>query len=73
MNTGYLSRIFYNSLKTARNNGRVSQVLYPSIYSNQYSGDEVVVAANNAYIKYKNEINENKSKEIKPAKTSIIT
>ena len=73
MNTAYLSRIFYNSLKTARNNGRVSQVLYPSIYSNQYSGDEVVVAANNAYIKYKNEINENKSKEIKPAKTSIIT
>jgi len=73
MNTGYLSRIFYNSIKTARNNGRVSQVLYPSIYSNQYSGDEVVVAANNAYIKYKNEINENKSKEIKPAKTSIIT
>ena len=73
MNTAYLSRIFYNSLKTARNNGRVSQVLYPSIYSNQYSGDEVVVAANKAYIKYKNEINENKSKEIKPAKTSIIT
>tara|TARA_A100001037_G_C14681213_1_gene427398 strand:- start:102 stop:323 length:222 start_codon:yes stop_codon:yes gene_type:complete len=73
MNTGYLSRIFYNSIKTARNNGRVSQVLYPSVYSNQYSGDEVVVAANNAYIKYKNEINENKSKEIKPAKTSIIT
>ena len=68
MNTAYLSRIFYNSLKTARNNGRVSQVLYPSIYSNQYSGDEVVVAENNAYIKYKNEINENKSKEIKPLK-----
>ena len=68
MNTGYLSRIFYNSIKTARNNGRVSQVLYPSVYSNQYSGDEVVVAANNAYIKYKNEINENKSKEIKPLK-----
>ena len=73
MNTTYLSRIFYNSLKTARNNGRISQILYPSIYSNQYSGDEVVVAVNDAYVKYKNEINGNKSKEIKPAKTLIVT
>ena len=73
MNTTYLSRIFYNSLKAARNNGRVSQVLYPSIYSNQYSGDEVVVAVNDAYVKYKDEINGTKPKEIKPAKTIIIT
>ena len=72
MNTAYLTRIFYESLKVASNYGRASQILYPSIYSNQYSGDEVIVAVNNAYVKYKDEINGNKPKETKPAKTLII-
>ena len=73
MNSAYLTRIFYESLKVAGNYGRASQILYPSIYSNQYSGDEVVVAVNDAYVKYKDEINGTKPKEIKPAKTIIIT
>ena len=72
MSTPYLTRIFYNSLKMSRNNGQTLQYICPSIYSNKYAGDEVIVSVNDAYTKYNNEINGNKQKEIKPVKPLII-